>query len=59
MAEMLLDGKAQGFHVDYFPKGHGPTDFVRWVTATQEECRLHPLGYAVPFKPCFEPYVVV
>ncbi|CAN0142041.1 unnamed protein product [Scytosiphon promiscuus] len=58
MAEMLLDGEAQGFHVDYFPKGHGPTDFVRWATATQEETP-GALGYTVPFKPCFEPYVVV
>ncbi|CAM9994866.1 unnamed protein product [Scytosiphon promiscuus] len=58
MAEMLLGGEAQGFHVDYFPKGHGPTDFVRWATASREEAP-GALGYTVPFKPCFEPYVVV
>ena len=34
---MLLEGRAQGFHVDYFPKGHSPTDFDRWAAATFDE----------------------
>ncbi len=34
---MLLDGGAQGFHVNYFFKGHGPTDFQRWAAAATEE----------------------
>lgn len=37
MVEMLLDGNAQGFHVNYFFKGHGPTDFQRWAAAATEE----------------------
>lgn len=34
---MLLDGRAQGFHVDYFLKGHGPTGFFRWAAAARKE----------------------
>ncbi|CAM9861380.1 unnamed protein product, partial [Laminaria digitata] len=34
---MLQEGRAQGFHVDYFPKGHGPTDFDRWAGVALEE----------------------
>lgn len=33
VVEMLAEGSAQGFHVDYFFKGHGPTDFLRWAAA--------------------------
>lgn len=33
MVASLKAGQAQGFHVDYFPKGHGPTDFERWANA--------------------------
>lgn len=34
---MLQNGHAQGFHVDYFFKGHGPTDFDRWARETPQE----------------------
>lgn len=34
---MLREGGAQGFHVNYFYKGHGPTDFERWAAAATEE----------------------
>ena len=34
---MLLEGRAQGFHIDYFPKGHSPTDFDRWAAVAIEE----------------------
>ena len=37
MVEMLRQGTAQGFHVNYFYKGHGPTDFGRWAAAATEE----------------------
>lgn len=37
MVEMLREGTAQGFHVNYFYKGHGPTDFERWATAATKE----------------------
>lgn len=37
MVEMLRTGVAQGFHVNYFYKGHGPTDFERWAAAATEE----------------------
>lgn len=37
VAGMLQEGRVQGFHVDYFPKGHGPTDFDRWAAAALEE----------------------
>ncbi|CAM9094863.1 unnamed protein product [Ectocarpus sp. 6 AP-2014] len=59
--EMLAEGTAQGFHVDYFFKGHGPTDFLRWAAAAAAEeskCE-NALAYTVPFESCFEPYVVV
>ncbi|CAM9521945.1 unnamed protein product [Sphacelaria rigidula] len=58
---LLREGLVQGFHVDYFPKGHGPTDFLRAAAI----CQLNALdpsaavAYTVPFSPCFEPYVVV
>ncbi|CAM9192680.1 unnamed protein product, partial [Hapterophycus canaliculatus] len=58
VAKMLVDGEAQGFHIDYFFKGHGPTDFLRWAAAAREETP-EALAYTVPFEPCFEPYVVV
>eukprot|EP00903_Cladosiphon_okamuranus_P014200 g13193.t2 len=58
MVEMLRKGTAQGFHVNYFYKGHGPTDFERWAAAATEETATA-LAYAVPFDHCFEPYVVV
>ncbi|CAM9653725.1 unnamed protein product [Ectocarpus fasciculatus] len=60
VVEMLAEGTAQGFHVDYFFKGHGPTDFLRWAAAAAEESeRENALAYTVPFQSCFEPYVVV
>lgn len=34
---MLQNGQAQGFHIDYFFKGHGPTDFERWARETSQE----------------------
>ena len=34
---MLQSGEAQGFHTDYFSKGHGPTDFDRWAKKPSEE----------------------
>ena len=37
MVEMLREGSAQGFHVNYFYKGHGPTDFDRWAAAASED----------------------
>ncbi|CAM9786078.1 unnamed protein product, partial [Pylaiella littoralis] len=56
--KMLREGNAQGFHVDYFFKGHGPTDFHRWAASATDES-AGALAYSVPFESCFEPYVVV
>jgi len=42
---------ASPFHCSHFPAGHTPTDFARWLTASER--------YAVEYALNFEPYVVV
>lgn len=45
------EGRAEGFHVTSFPRGHVPTDFERWWGATEP----YPVQYAMSF----EPYVIM
>ena len=49
-------GDAAGFHVSGFPRGHGPTDFARWLS----EAGTVGAGtsYAAAYAEGFEPYVV-
>ncbi|GBG34324.1 LARGE xylosyl- and glucuronyltransferase 2 [Hondaea fermentalgiana] len=49
-------GRTTGFHVENFPKGHGPTNFARWADAQEHHLRM---SYAVSYEDCFEPYVIV
>ncbi|CAM9669602.1 unnamed protein product [Discosporangium mesarthrocarpum] len=58
VAALWARGQLQGFHTDYFPKGHGPTDFNHWVQ-TVDSSDGGALAYPVPYESCFEPYVVM
>jgi hypothetical protein len=46
----LNAGTAEGFHVSRFPKGHAPTNFGKWATASHR--------YDVSYEDCYEPYVI-
>jgi len=45
------NGEAQGFHTNYYPKGHSPTQYTTWFHATK--C------YRVKYEENFEPYLVI
>uniref|UniRef100_A0A8C3BL48 LARGE xylosyl- and glucuronyltransferase 2 n=1 Tax=Cairina moschata TaxID=8855 RepID=A0A8C3BL48_CAIMO len=48
---MLDMGSLYTFRYHVWPKGHAPTDYAKWRTAT--------VPYRVAWQPDFEPYVVV
>ncbi|XP_068596788.1 xylosyl- and glucuronyltransferase LARGE2s [Brachionichthys hirsutus] len=51
LLSMLDVGTLYTFRYHLWPKGHAPTDYAKWRTATKP--------YRVEWKPNFEPYVVV
>jgi len=51
LSSLWVRGAAAGFHTSYYPKGHGPTNFVRWFEAKH----IYPIAY----EENFEPYVVM
>ncbi len=44
-------GALRGFHSTSYPKGHGPTDVQRWMSADQ--------AYNVSYELGFEPYLLM
>jgi hypothetical protein len=44
-------GRAEGFHISSFPKGHTPTAFDRWFDAHAP--------YTVEYQEMYEPYIIV
>lgn len=50
--EQVRAGRAEGFHVTRYPKGHLPTDFERWLCARKGD------EYSVEYNLGFEPYIV-
>ncbi|NP_001004404.1 LARGE xylosyl- and glucuronyltransferase 2 [Gallus gallus] len=51
LLSMLDMGSLYTFRYHVWPKGHAPTDYAKWRTAT--------VPYRVAWQPDFEPYVVV
>ncbi|XP_059705405.1 xylosyl- and glucuronyltransferase LARGE2 isoform X1 [Haemorhous mexicanus] len=51
LLSMLDMGSLYTFRYHVWPKGHAPTDYAKWRTAT--------VPYRVSWQPDFEPYVVV
>ncbi|XP_027605945.1 LARGE xylosyl- and glucuronyltransferase 2 isoform X1 [Pipra filicauda] len=51
LLSMLDMGSLYTFRYHVWPKGHAPTDYAKWRTAT--------VPYRVVWQPDFEPYVVV
>lgn len=51
LSGMILSGKAQGFHMEYFSKGHNSTNFTKWLGC-------HGKSYPIEYTYMFEPYVV-
>nr|XP_042705144.1 LARGE xylosyl- and glucuronyltransferase 2 isoform X5 [Chrysemys picta bellii] len=51
LLSMLDMGSLYTFRYHVWPKGHAPTDYAKWRTAT--------VPYRVEWQPDFEPYVVV
>nr|XP_013814964.1 PREDICTED: glycosyltransferase-like protein LARGE2 [Apteryx mantelli mantelli] len=51
LLSMLDMGSLYTFRYHVWPKGHAPTDYAKWRTAT--------MPYRVEWQPDFEPYVVV
>ncbi|XP_031449336.1 LARGE xylosyl- and glucuronyltransferase 2 isoform X1 [Phasianus colchicus] len=51
LLSMLDMGSLYTFRYHVWPKGHAPTDYAKWRTAT--------VPYHVAWQPDFEPYVVV
>ncbi|XP_059578767.1 xylosyl- and glucuronyltransferase LARGE2 isoform X2 [Alligator mississippiensis] len=51
LLSMLDMGSLYTFRYHVWPKGHAPTDYAKWRTAT--------VPYLVEWQPDFEPYVVV
>ncbi|NXA36370.1 LARG2 glucuronyltransferase, partial [Eudromia elegans] len=51
LLSMLDMGSLYTFRYHVWPKGHAPTDYAQWRTAT--------VPYRVEWQPDFEPYVVV
>uniref|UniRef100_A0A8D0L2L6 LARGE xylosyl- and glucuronyltransferase 2 n=1 Tax=Sphenodon punctatus TaxID=8508 RepID=A0A8D0L2L6_SPHPU len=51
LLSMLDMGSLYTFRYHVWPKGHAPTDYAKWRTAT--------VPYQVEWQPHFEPYVVV
>lgn len=49
LTQSLISVSPRRYHV--WPKGHAPTDYAKWRTAT--------VPYRVAWQPDFEPYVVV
>ena len=41
----------RAFHSHSYPKGHGPTDFKRWMSADH--------AYNVSYEQGFEPYLLM
>eukprot|EP00475_Leptophrys_vorax_P037024 TRINITY_DN6332_c0_g1_i4.p1 TRINITY_DN6332_c0_g1~~TRINITY_DN6332_c0_g1_i4.p1 ORF type:complete len:760 (-),score=202.03 TRINITY_DN6332_c0_g1_i4:784-2982(-) len=50
LAEGVRVKNLSGFHMEHFPKGHGPTDFERWFKSRSP--------YFVDFEEGFEPYTI-
>ncbi|XP_069714242.1 xylosyl- and glucuronyltransferase LARGE2 [Phaenicophaeus curvirostris] len=51
LLSMLDMGSLYTFRYHVWPKGHAPTDYAKWRTAT--------VPYRVAWQPDFEPYIVV
>jgi glycosyltransferase-like protein LARGE len=48
---MVASGDVIAFRSDIWPKGHGATNYSRWMAATDM--------YTVEWEPDYEPYIVV
>jgi glycosyltransferase-like protein LARGE len=48
-------GAVGGFHVDYFPKGHAPSDYPKWLASSSAGSAT---GYDVAYQEGYEPYVI-
>ena len=44
LQELCKEGRAEGFHVTNYPKGHSPTDFERWWEEEEGGRRKELLG---------------
>lgn len=44
-------GQVEGFQVEQYPAGHGPTQFDRWLNASSP--------YSIKYRKGFEPYILV
>lgn len=47
----LSEGWIQPFHLESWPRGHSPTNFGKWYSASKP--------YGIIWEPRFEPYVIV
>jgi hypothetical protein len=52
LLSMLPTKKVQPFHMDYFEKGHAPTDYDKWYKCPRDG------SYPIEYSWEFEPYVV-
>jgi glycosyltransferase-like protein LARGE len=50
LASLAGRAAASPFHVGHFPRGHGPTDAKRWMSADQP--------YQIQFQEYYEPYII-
>ena len=53
LQEMVVQGKAEGFHQSRYAPGHGPTDFYKWFQDSTRES-----SYNIEYQENFEPYVL-
>ena len=54
LLSMLRTRKLKPFHMDYYKKGHAPTDYDKWYTCQEDGIVSYPIEYSWRF----EPYVV-
>jgi len=53
LSQLISSGRAKGFHIDYFSKGHNSTKFSKWL-----DCQGEIVTYPIEYTYMFEPYVV-
>ncbi|KAL3694041.1 hypothetical protein R1sor_007692 [Riccia sorocarpa] len=61
----LAEGWVCGFHIQHYPRGHGPTDFDLWSQLFQKEeaqsddiCCAVCRSYDITYEEGFEPFVI-
>ncbi len=52
LMSMIDEEKAQSFHVDFFAKGHGATDYWKWYHCKSGD------SYGIDFHWSYEPYII-